>query len=375
MDEIRLSAADELTSTIEKTNKGLATPDRRRFLRPVLLLALALVLIAGGLVAYRVVSAPAYKTSFLLDAADGDLASVVGALSTVVGNSGEQDSQSLRVFGGECGVEDNTEQRVPFETGNREEIIEAARTVRQGAKATLQRGIIEAVNDFGTWLAPEAEQVNRIIVITRHGRDGCDTDDEFVQKEIRERVESAGLRLEFRFVGYQVADAEPLRELTTELGTQDPALTESPEELERVLRWFTTTEPVLRSSQSVVNVLNPTVENLNATTGAIKEGRFDLAGSALAEARSAVVDIQIADLDGRTRSPEAVLLRDLAVRLRSLQTGVVKAADVLLDSARSGRNLAEPLAVYTTAAQSYNDVARTMTEKLTELRKQGPGGS
>ncbi|MET8757406.1 VWA domain-containing protein [Lentzea sp. NPDC004782] len=347
--------------------------------RRLLIVLLVGVLVAGtGFVAVRWVIpmfAPIYKTTFLIDAAEGDLASVTNALTTVVGNSGEHDSQSLRSFGGECGTDDNTTQLVGFGTGNRQEIAQAARTVRQGAKATLQRGIVEAVNDFTPPLSLKAKQVNRIIVVTRHGTDACDPDDEFVQAQIRERVAAAGLTVEFRFIGYQVRDEQRLRDLTTQLKTQAPTFTDTPEKLKDALAWFTTIEPVLRSSQSVVNVLNPTVEKLNSATAALKDGRFDLAESALSEARDAVVDIEIKDLDGRTGSADAVRLRDMAVRLRTLQAAVIKAADALLDQARSGRNLTEPLAVYTKAAEAYNAEAREMTDVLTSLRAKGPGGT
>jgi hypothetical protein len=88
-----------------------------------------------------------------------------------------------------------------------------------------------------------------------------------------------------------------------------------------------------------------------------------------------VVDIEIKDLDGRTTTDEAVRLRDMAVRLRTLQASVIKAADALADEARSGRNLTEPLAVYTKAADAYNAEAREMTDVLTTLRAKGPGGT
>ncbi|WP_434440816.1 VWA domain-containing protein [Lentzea sp. E54] len=348
--------------------------------RRLLVALLAGVLVAGGgfvVVRWVVpVFAPIYKTTFLIDAAEGDLASVTGALTTVVGNSGEHDSQSLRSFGGECGSDENTTQLVGFGTGNRQEIAQAAQSVRQGAKATLQRGIVEAVSDFTTPLSLKAKQVNRIIVVTRHGRDECDPDDEFVQAQIRDRVAAAGLSIEFRFIGYQVRDGgDELTKLAMQLNQQEPAFTDSPEELRRMLAWFTTIEPVLRSSQSVVNVLNPTVDKLNSATEAIKSGRLDLADAAMTEARDAVVDIEIKDLDGRTSSADAVRLRDIAVRLRSLQASVITAAESLLDSARSGRNLTEPLAVYTKAAGAYNAEARNMTDELTALRAQGPGGT
>ncbi|GAA3681557.1 hypothetical protein GCM10022267_80410 [Lentzea roselyniae] len=363
--------------TVQKNTFWIALPPA---VRRLLIVVLAGVLVVGsGFVAVRWIVpmfAPIYKTTFLIDAAEGDLASVTNALTTVVGNSGEHDSQSLRSFGGDCGSEDNTTQLVGFGTGNRQEIAEAARSVRQGSKATLQRGIVEAVGDFTTPMSLKAKQVNRIIVVTRHGKDACDPDDEFVQAQIRDRVAAAGLTIEFRFIGYQVLDdGERLKELTAQLKSQEPTFTNSPEELSRALAWFATIEPVLRSSQSVVNVLNPTVDKLNSASEALKNGRFDLADNALAEARDAVVDIEIKDLDGRTSSAEAVRLRDLAVRLRSLQASVIEAADALLTSARSGRNLAEPLSVYTKAADGYNAVAREMTNALTSLRAQGPGGT
>ncbi|WP_086663983.1 hypothetical protein [Lentzea kentuckyensis] len=416
MDEIRLSvtAANELSPTasdaIQKAHgelgepagdakytvhlgkaKGVIVGDNARqwntfwelpkSVRRLLIVLLVAVLVVGStFVVIRWVVpmfAPIYKTTFLIDAADGDLASVVGALTTVVGNSGEHDSQALRSFGGDCGSDGNTTQLVGFGTGNRQEIADAARSVRQGAKATLQRGIVEAVSDFATPLALKARQVNRIIVVTRHGKDACDPDSEFVESQIRDRVAAAGLTIEFRFIGYQVDkdDNDRLTELATKLKTQEPTFTDSPEQLKRFLAWFTTIEPVLRSSQSVVNVLNPTVEKLNSTTDAIKKGRFDLADGALAEARSAVVDIEIEDLDGRTSSADAVRLRDMAVRLRTLQAAVIEAAEKLLDTARSGRNLTEPLAVYSKAADAYNAVAGEMTDALTKLRAQGPGGT
>jgi hypothetical protein len=357
-------------------NTFVQLPESVRRLLVVLLVGVLVV--ASGFVVFRWVVpafAPIYKTTFLIDAAEGDLASVVNALSTVVGNSGENDSQSLRSFGGDCGSDDNTTQLVGFGTGNRQDIAEAAKSVRQGTKATLQRGIVEAVNDFTTPLSQKAKQVNRIIVVTRHGRDACDTDDEFVRGQIRDRVAAAGLSIEFRFIGYQVGDETPLEELTASLSTPKPTLTSSPEDLRRALHWFATLEPVLRSSQSVVGVLNPTVEKLNSAMKSVEDGRFDLAEPALAEARRAVVDLQIEDLDGRTDLPVAVQLRDRSVRLRTLQDEVIAGAEALLDAARSGRNLKDRLDVYTRAATAYNEEAQQMTNALTSLRAEGPGGT
>jgi hypothetical protein len=360
--------------------------DLPRGVRVLLLVVLVSALVAGaGVVVVNWVIpmfAPTYKTQFLIDAAvgedgAGDLASVSDALAAVVGNSGEQDSLALRSFGGECGTDGNTTQLVDFGTGNRQDITEAASSVRRDGRATLQRGIVEAVEDFSAPLSLDATRVNRIIVVTRHANDACDPDAEFVRAQIRDRVASAGLSIEFRFIGYRIPaeNHPPLTELTSELNAPRPTFASSPEDLQAALHWFATVEPVLRSSQSVVDVLNPTVDRLNAATESIKDGRFDLAQAALDEAEAAVVDVEIEDLADRGRSPEGVRPRELAIRLRALQEKVLLAAEELLTAARSGEDLRSVLATYKGAADEYNREARNMTDELARLRAQGPGGS
>ncbi|WP_053715081.1 hypothetical protein [Saccharothrix sp. NRRL B-16348] len=366
--------------------------DLPRHVRVPLLLLLVLALGAGlvvvGVTWVVPLFAPTYKTQFLVDAALGDggadeVASVSEALATVVGNSGDDDSQSLRTFGGECGAEGNTAQLVGFGTGNHQDITAAARSVRRGGRATLQRGIVEAVADFSGPFSLKATQVSRIIVVTRHAADACDPDEEFVRAQIRDRVTSAGLGIEFRFIGHRIEqeDRPDLAELTSELKAPQPTYTRSQEELNAALHWFATAEPVLRSSQSVLDVLNPTVDRLDAATEATEateatvDGRFDLAGTALAEARSADVDDAIEDLESRGRSPDAARPLDHAVRLRDLRGRVLDAADGLFAVARSGQDPKAAQDEYRRAAEDYNREARTMTDELARLRAKGPGGA
>jgi hypothetical protein len=123
----------------------------------------------------------------------------------------------LRSFGGECGAENNTTQLVNFSTDNRQKITQAASEIRAGSKATLLRGITQAVEDFSQPLAQRAKQVNRIIVVTRHGTDACDEDTAFVEKEIRDRITAAGVTIAFRLIGYQVPDNQ--RDHLTQIAT------------------------------------------------------------------------------------------------------------------------------------------------------------
>jgi hypothetical protein len=349
----------------------------------VLVSIIAALLGGGGWVAVTWVMpqfAPTYKTQFLIDttgetASDGP-GTIASALRAVVGNSGDRDALALRSFGGECGAEDNTTQLVNFGTGNRQEITQAVTGVRQGGKATLLRGIVEAVGDFSGPFAQRAKQVNRVIVVTRHGVDACDEDTAFVEKEIRDRISAAGLAIEFRLIGYQVPDAQRdrLTQVATGAGAPEPMFVNTPSDLDTALGWFTNIEPVLRNAQQIVDVLNPTVEKVNTAVKAITEGRLDVAERTLNQARSAITetDSQFEDLQSWAKTPEAQDIHGKASNLRTQQGHIVASAVDLLATARAGSPLAPKLTAFKQVATAYNNEVNTMNKALAALRAKVP---
>lgn len=308
-------------------------------------------------------------------ASDGPEA-IVNSLNTAVGNSGDRDALALRSFGGECGTENNTTQLVDFGTDNREEITQAVSGVREGSKATLLRGIIQAVEDFSKPFALGAKQVNRIIVVTRHGTDACDDDTAFVEKEIRDRIAAAGLAIEFRLIGYQVPDdqRDRLNQIATGAGAPDPMFVNTPSDLDAALGWFTNIEPVLRNANEIIDILNPTVEQVNTAVKAIIDSRLDVAEHTLDQARSAITDTdtEFEDLDGRTKTPAAQDIHSRASNLRTQQGRIVATAADLLSTARSGSPLGPKLAAFEQVATDYNNEVNTMNEALAALRAEAP---
>ncbi|WP_432197666.1 hypothetical protein [Streptomyces sp. bgisy027] len=353
-----------------------------RSLRITLILTTLLGLLAGSawIVVEKVLPeyAPTYKTEFLVDIADGaeGVASVTDSLRTVLENSGDSEAMALRTFGGECGAKDNTTRHVDFGTGNRQKISEAAGALSRTGRPTLMRGIVEAVEDFSEPFGQEAKQVNRIIVVTRHGEDACDPDTAFVEREIRTRLTAAGLKIDFRLIGYQVPDEqrERLQLLAAGANAPAPSFAETPQQLNDTLEWFTNVEPVLRNSQGVISILNPPVEKVNKGVQAIVDGRLDTAETTLADARKSMVgtEVEVEDLAGRAKTPEASDLHTGAVRLRRLQEDVVTAAEAALDAARAGRPLKQTLDAYKEAATEYNDKVATMNTTLAKLRAKSP---
>ena len=331
---------------------------------------------------WRPNQAPTYQTEFLIDTAgssdSADLTGLTDALTTTVGNSGDSDALAIRGFGGECGADDNTTQLVDFDTGNRTELTRAASRVRPGGQATLVRGIIEAVEDFSGPFAQRARYVNRVIVVTRHGADGCDADSSFVEQEIRNRLDAAGLSIEFRLIGYQISDAErdQLNRIAVASRAPQPMFVTTPADLALALNWYTNIEPVLTDATRIVELLNPTITQVNDAVAAITTGRLDAAGQLLRDARSAITATgsRFAELRSRRNSPAAHDIHQRALRLRGHQAEVIDTAEELLRTARAGGSTGPGLATFGQLAAEYNTEVTALNEALATLRASAPAG-
>jgi hypothetical protein len=367
-----VGVGDWLRQTIVVIRQAIP-PSLRRAL--VVLIAAALLGAAGWVTFAFVLPqfTPTYKTQFLVDTA-GEPAAVRDSLRKVVGNAGDRDALALRTFGGECGAADNTTQLVDFDTGNRTEIADAAASLRARGEPTLVRGVVEAVADFDTPFSRDAKQVNRIIVITSHGTDACDS--EYAAREIATRIAEADLAVEFRLIGYQVPPDQRDRLATIATGMDAPAPTfaETPEELDNTVEWVTNSEPVLRDAQSVVDTLNDTVDKVNTAVRATVDGRLDVASDQLSEADAAVTDDSFEDLEARRKTPSSQEVHDRAAGVREVQGRVVDAAERLLSAAREGEPLTDRLAEFKQVADEYNTEVHAMNQTLAALRAEGPGG-
>jgi len=374
-----VSTGDDAVNTI--VNNILSIP--RAIQIAVAVLTAMAVLTEGGWITVRWVVPhfkPIYKTLFLVDTttgtgADGP-ATIAGALKSVVANAGSHDAMALRSFGGQCGTEGNTRQLVGFGTKNTTKITNATGRIRAGGQATLLRGIVEATQDFSKPFSLGARQVNRIIVVTRHGADACDTDASYVENEIRERISSAHLGIEFRLVGYDVPQnqRDTLEHIATGAKAPAPAYADSPRQLNALLNWYANIEPVLRNAKKIVDILNPAVDQVNGAVNAIEDDRLDIADRDLSRARGAITDTDTAfdDLQGRTKTPAERDIDARAARLRLLQRRVVKAANAVLAAARSGAPEEPKLALYRSIATAYNTEVEGMNHALARLRATFP---
>ncbi|GIG92718.1 vWA domain-containing protein [Plantactinospora endophytica] len=227
------------------TGTGSSRTRRRRFL---LIGAAVLVVVLAATAVLVVRAIPAYRTTLLVDTSVGaggdDFAAVAGAVSAAAQNSADGDALALRRFGGACDSAGNTEQVVEVGTGQARKIGDAARALTPGGQPTLLDGILAAIDDFARPYPFRGSEGNRIIVVSRHGVDGCNADHAAVAATIRERVEDAGLTLDFRFVGFQVpAEQRPvLTQVATATGAPEPVFPENATDLTSVLVRFTIPE-------------------------------------------------------------------------------------------------------------------------------------
>jgi hypothetical protein len=296
-------------------------------------------------------------------------------VKTVAQNSGDYDALAVRRFGGTCGDDDNTSQLMDFGTGNRSAIAQAVNQLGGGGTATLERGIVEAISDFAKPFSLKAKQVSRVIVITRHGRDACDQDAGFVEQDIHDRLAATGLKIDFRLVGYQVADdqREALTRLAHAADAPDPSFTSTPAELAGALNKIANVEPVVDDATKIVSILNPAVTDVNDAVNATLGNHFDVADQKLAAANSAIAggDTEFQDLRGRANSPVFRSIYGLATDMRAQQGRIVQAASDLLAAARSGGALDSKLAVMKQVGATYNDQVRKMNDLLSGIKGSG----
>ncbi|WP_344825384.1 hypothetical protein [Actinocorallia longicatena] len=320
--------------------------------------------------------APNYRTMFLVDASETTdsqgLSALTESLKKTMGNSGDEDFIGLRALGGECGVSANTRRLVPFGTGNRQQITDAAGRMSPSGKPTLVRGIVEAVADFSKPLHQKARQVDRIIVVARHGIDACDDDAAFVENEIRQRVSAAGLSLEFRFVGYKVPKIQRagLERMAEAVKAPAPFHADTQADLDRALDHFANAEPILTGAQHMVDEFNTATGQVEQAVQEMVDGRPDIAAKTLgrAEKTAGGTGDLLDELAARARSPYGRDIKQRAEALRGRQERVLAAATDLLGAARAGSPLERGLAVFQQAADAYNTERTSMNRALSRLR-------
>ncbi len=66
--------------------------------------------------------------------------------------------------------------------------------------------------------------------------------------------------------------------------------------------WFTNIEPILRNAKEIIDLLNPTVEQVNVAVKAITDGRLDVAERTLGQAGSVTTDTEFEDIQGRVKT-------------------------------------------------------------------------
>ncbi|WP_433229665.1 hypothetical protein [Actinomadura formosensis] len=241
----------------------------------MLLIILAAVALSVGVAVFLVMRAiPEYRTAFLVDASlpkdDKQFTAIANAVGSAAQNSGDHDSLSLRRFGGSCGTRTNTSQIVGAGTGHAQEISRSVQTLTPSGNATLESGILAAVDDFSGRYPFRGGKQNRIIVVTSHGVDACTADQSALQRSVRKKAEDAGVQLDFRFIGYKVPQKErqPLVKVATVIKAPKPNFVTTSTALNATLKTLTvppsvegrhvktpTSSPSITSSPSEGNIV------------------------------------------------------------------------------------------------------------------------
>lgn len=230
----------------------MTTPTPRRTRRRSLAIALVTVIaVAAGTTAFVLWrSVPDRRTTLLVDTSasgpDDSFGAVAFAVRSVAGNAADRDALALRRFGGHCGDPRSTSQLVRSGIGQGRSIGAAISALTPSGLATLRDGILAAIDDFSGAYPFRARTSNRIVVVTRTGVDACTQEQAAMIKEVRNKLNSSSVRLEFRFVGYRIPagkNANTLSQLAKATGAPEPRLVSTAADLTKTLTELTIPPP------------------------------------------------------------------------------------------------------------------------------------
>ncbi len=221
--------------------RGSSLSGRRRWPR-VLLIGGAVVTLLTGLAAFLVLrTVPDYRTAFLVDTSlaknDRDLPDTADAVGSAAQNAADEDSLSLRRFGGGCGDQGNTASVVGPGTGRAQKINTSVHALSASGKPTLESGLLAGIDDFSGYYPFRGKKRNRIIVVTSHGIDACTTDQSALKEAVGRRAKDSAVQLDFRFVGYKVPrkERQPLAQLAEATKAPKVKFVSTPAELTATL--------------------------------------------------------------------------------------------------------------------------------------------
>jgi len=283
---------------------------------------------------------------------------------------------ALRAFGGPCN--EATERLADFGTDNADDIRAALTEQRVGGQADLARAIVDATGDFADLRRFPNDVTKRIVVVT--GGDSCPGD---ALGEIRDRFRVLGrerrFALDFRFVGVAVPLDErmELAEISRELVGGDPLFADDEEQLAAALQSVVVTEPLLESIAAVRELVDASVEDLNAVADAIfDECDREGAEATLARARKTVdrTERPFDRLAEKHERPEFGELYEIARTNRGLQGEFLQRAEDALDLAdregcESREAVTNAVGEWNELVAAYNDGNDAMDEIVKEFQE------
>ncbi|PPK71170.1 hypothetical protein CLV40_101359 [Actinokineospora auranticolor] len=182
---------------------------------------------------------PDSRTAFVVDTSvsniSADFVGVADAVSAAARNAGEEEYLSLRGFSGPC---DGANTSLMVNGDSPEFLAEQLRNLAPGGAATLESGLLAAIDDFDSWFPLPGSERNRIVLVTTRGVDRCRTDQSAVHRAVADKARDSGVSLDFRIIGYHVPtdEQQALTDLAAALGAPAPRFTGTPTELADALR-------------------------------------------------------------------------------------------------------------------------------------------
>jgi len=385
----RHAEVDRLISAVSETLKAPpprapvvpAPPHRKWYAAAAIALAVA-VAATYPVVQWMTAPPPIMNQEIVLDASAGmaaafndrpsKLSAAVDALR--VRSLYQKENLALRVFGGECGQDDESKVLVSFGTARRNRILKAAADLQPHGKPTLASAVISAMAD----LRPFAN-TKRVVVLTGH----ADTCNEEAVRDIKERLnayKAAGqeIALEMRFIGLSVSAADQTQiQQMSDAVSGHAYFVNTAAELNEVLEYVLEFEPALTYVRSVEDVVEQVGKAMNEVADHMNAGRFDDAQKTLDAGLVAYAKVKPSfdALGGQHPGANFERFYSLAAENRSLQQQVFDIGSVMIGQGSKDGKPQTPeygasVDKWNALIGKYNDNIREMDRIVQEIVKE-----
>jgi hypothetical protein len=265
---------------------------------------------------------------------------------------------------------------LPFSLNAKERISSKLENTKPDGKGNLANAVIAAMDDL-----PEIKDISLRVVVITGSNDDCTQEDQDQIAKIKEhqlRTRKKDVQLDFRFIAVALGDAEKQKVQSISDETKGEVIfVNKREEITPALNTFVVWEPIAKSADSIVAILNDCIVQLNKVFEALNRPGAPEAEPIFQAARDECIrsNQPFADLIDRKGSELGSDAKDLYERASesgNMRDRILDVMKTLIAAAKSGdvEGYNSTLKVFADVRDTYNKGIAKLNAALERLKYQ-----